>query len=469
MRRDAVGILVTVLGVAAAATALGAWLTAGADRDLERRVSIGEDAWERTAETPAVTKARPSRLTTGPGTPSAVRGSWPQFRGPNRDGVVRDSVRLATGWSAQGLPVLWNLTVGEGHAGVAVHRGRVYLIDYDRQQQEDAVRCLSLDDGQEIWRYTYPVRIKRNHGMSRTVPAVTDRFVVAIGPKCHVHCLDAVTGRRLWKIDLVREYGTTVPPWYAGQCALIDGDAAILAPAGRVLMMAVELATGRVRWQTPNPDAWAMTHCSIVATDRPGGREYIYCANRGVVGVDAATGKALWKWPGWRIKVAAIASPLVVDGKRIFFSGGYNAGSALARLHGQRETTTIEEVFRLKARVFGSTQQTPILYKGHIYGVIPNGQVVCLGLDGKPRWSSGPRYRFGLGPYTLADGRLLVLDDTGCVLHAIAARPDVFQPLDHARVLDGHDAWAPMALVAGRLILRDLTQLVCLDLRENRP
>ena len=470
MKRTWLDIGVTVGAGLVAVAALATWLTASPTRKLEPRRPVGEDAWEPDRGRAVAKVTNPGTPFPGPGNPSADVGAWPQFRGPRRDGVARESVPLARQWSPGGLPVVWQLTVGEGHAGVAVHRGRVYLVDYDRDRQEDAIRCLSLADGAEIWRYTYSVRVKRNHGMSRTVPAVNDRFVVAIGPKCHVHCLDAATGRLVWKRDLVKEHGTTVPPWYAGQCALIDGDAAILAPSGDVLMMAIELAPGGpVKWTTPNPDGWRMTHASVMPMDRPGGRQYIYCGSGGVAGVDAATGKLLWKWTGWRIRVATVPSPVIVDDERIFFSGGYNAGSALVRLTGSGPETQVEELFRLKPRVFGSDQHTPILYEGHLYGVVPSGELVCLGLDGKRRWASGAQLRFGLGPYLVADGRLLALQDEECTLHAIRADPDAFRRLGHTKVLDGHDAWAPMALVDGRLILRDLTQLVCLDLREQKP
>ena len=81
--------------------------------------------------------------------------------------------------------------MGEGYAGAAILDGRVYVMDYDREHKQDALRCLSLADGREIWRYAYPDSVKRNHGMSRTVPAVTDKIVVALGPKCHVVCLNS--------------------------------------------------------------------------------------------------------------------------------------------------------------------------------------------------------------------------------------------------------------------------------------
>ena len=115
------------------------------------------------------------------------------------------------------------------------------------------------------------MKIKRDHGMSRTVPAVTDKYVVTLGPKGHVTCLDSKTGEFRWMLNLVKEYGTTIPQWYTAQCPLIDDGKAIIAPAGvlsdgtgGVLMMAVDCETGQIVWQTPNPDKWVMTHSSIV-------------------------------------------------------------------------------------------------------------------------------------------------------------------------------------------------------------
>ena len=142
--------------------------------------------------------------------------------------------------------------------------GRAYVLDYDQTARRDVLRCLSLADGQEIWNRSYPIEVKRNHGMSRTVPTVTDKYVVTLGPKCQVLCVDAQSGDYRWGIDLVREYHAKVPAWYAGQCPLIDGDKVILAPGGDALLIAVDCATGKVLWKTPNPHGWNMTHSSII-------------------------------------------------------------------------------------------------------------------------------------------------------------------------------------------------------------
>jgi len=122
-------------------------------------------------------------LTKSDGVPANLPGAWPRFRGPNYDAISSEKGTLATAWPAEGPRVLWSVDVGEGYAGAAVLDGRAYLLDYDQGKQADVVRCLSLNDGKEIWRYSYPVKVKRDHGMSRTVPAVTDKYIVTLGPR----------------------------------------------------------------------------------------------------------------------------------------------------------------------------------------------------------------------------------------------------------------------------------------------
>jgi outer membrane protein assembly factor BamB len=409
--------------------------------------------------------ANPGTLLKGTGAPGKPRGDWPQFRGPARTNLAASASGLSRAWPEGGPRKVWEIRVGEGHAGPAVWQGRVYLMDYDRERQEDAIRCLSLDDGREIWRYTYSVVVKRNHGMSRTVPAVADGYVVTLGPKCHVCCLRAESGELVWRKDLAREYGATVPPWYAGQCPLLDAGAAVLAPGGNPLLLAVDLASGETRWQTPNPEAWAMTHSSVAVLEHAAGRQYLYCSTRGVLGVSAADGRILWQKPDWRISIANIPTPVPVGREQVLLSGGYNAGAALVEVVASEGSGFgVKERLRTPATVFGSDQQTPIVRDGLAYGVIPSGELVCLDLaTGTQKWGAGRERRFGLGPYLMAEDLVYALGDQRGELTLFAVGPDGCQVLATAKVLNGHDAWAPMALVGGRLLVRDLETLVCLE------
>ena len=405
----------------------------------------------------------------GTGRESDLPGSWPRFRGADFNGISNDDTKLARAWPDGGPKKLWTVSMGEGHAAAAVHDGRVYVLDYDREEQADAMRCLSLGDGKEIWRFSYPVRIKRNHGMSRTIPAVTKEYVLGFGPKCHVFCLDAKSGKCHWLIDLVAEFNAIVPQWYAGQCPLIDDGKAIIATGGASLMVAIDCESGDVVWRSPNPRGWEMTHSSIMPMEFGGRRTYVYCAQGGVVGVAADNGELLWNSTDWKIRIATVPSAMILPNNRLFFSGGYNSGAMMAQIEEQGGDIGVETLFRLKPKRFGSTQQTPIFYNGFIYGVRDSDkQLVCLDLKGNEVWRSGRQHKFGLGPYVISDGLIFVLDDSAR-LTLVEATSSGYHQLAQALILeDAQDAWGPMAVAAGRLILRDLTRMVCLDVADRQ-
>jgi outer membrane protein assembly factor BamB len=305
--------------------------------------------------------------------------------------------------------------------------------------------------------------------MSRSIPAVAGDCVITLGPKCQLACWDAATGKSRWLIDLAIDYGATVPPWYSAQCPFIDTqtDRLIVAPGGKALVMAIDYHTGKVLWQNPNPRNWAMTHVSIVPMEFAGRRMYVYCGKGGVAGVAADTGELLWESDEWQIAMATCPSPVVVGDGRIFFCGGYNAGGLMLQLKQEQGRIVPQPVFRLAARQFGSEQQTPVLWQQHLYAVRQKDQqLVCLDLEGKELWNSG-RDKFGSGPYLIADGLIYVLDDGGALSIAEAV-PTAYRRLARAQVIeDGSCSWGPMAVVAGRLIVRDTSRMACVDVAEH--
>src|SRR5690349_2567291 len=136
------------------------WWGSSSESDLKLRIP-GTDA-APSGEGGAANPVLAGKLIPGDGRPAELPGNWPQFRGPNRDGIdVDETAKLARDWKTSPPHELWALDVGEGYAGVAVRAGRVYLLDYDRHGKQSALRCLSLADGKEIWRYTYSLTIKR--------------------------------------------------------------------------------------------------------------------------------------------------------------------------------------------------------------------------------------------------------------------------------------------------------------------
>lgn len=412
---------------------------------------------------------------TSEGVPGDLAGEWIQFRGAASDNILVDGVALARSWPEGGPPELWSIELGEGHAGAAVANGRVYVLDYDEEAGADALRCLSLADGREIWRRWYQVRIKRNHGLSRTVPAIEGDWVVSIGPRCHVMAVNGTTGDLLWGIDMERDYGSQTPFWYTGQCPIIDDGVVVLAPAGPdVLLMGVDCATGEIVWQTPNPRGWQMSHTSVMPMELGGRRMYVYSAIGGMVGVAAdgeSRGEVLWETDLWSRSVLA-PSPVILPDGRIHVTAGYGAGSMMLQVSPTDSGFEVSVLQELKpADGLASEQQTALFFDAHLIAIRPKDggefrqQLVCVDPDdcSQMKWASGPEHQFGLGPYLIADDKILVLNDDG-VLTMLEATTDRYQQLAWAQVLDGHDAWAPMALAGSRLLLRDSKRMVCLDL-----
>jgi outer membrane protein assembly factor BamB len=402
------------------------------------------------------------KLVSGSGKPADLPGAWPRFRGPNGDNISTDPTPLARSWPEGSPKVLWKIEMGEGFASAAVWKGRVYVIDYDRANSADALRCLSLADGQEIWRYTYPSKTKRDHGMSRTIPTVTETYVISLGPKGQLLCLNPITGELKWRLNMIQEFGTEVPPWYIGQCPFIVNDQLILGTGGQALVAAVDCLTGKVLWRSPNPNRWQMTHSSIAPMEFGGKKMYLYCGSGGVSAVAAEDGKILWDTNSWKITIANISSPLAVGEGRIFLSGGYNAGCMMIQLKETGDRFTASTLFKLEAKVFGAEQHTPIVFKNHLIAVRPDGQLVCMDFGGKIVWQSGPANRFGKGPYLIAQDLIYVMDDDGTLTLAEASLTS-YKQLARAKVMEGPDAWGPMALAGSRLIVRDNYKMACLE------
>ena len=218
-----------------------------------------------------------------------------------------------------------------------------------------------------------------------------------------------------------------------------------------------------------------MSHSSITPAVIDGVSQFIYAGLGGMVGVAAdgpRTGEILWFAPEWDRSVVA-PSPVHLGNGRIFITAGYGGGSMLLQVTRQDETFSVETLKTFRANQgLASEQQTPLQVGDLLFGVLPNdagplrNQLVCVNINNVKShlWTSGRERRFGLGPYMVADEKLYVLSDDG-ILHMIEITEAGYRELGRRQILDGHDAWGPMALVGGRLVLRDDTRMICVDLR----
>lgn len=415
-----------------------------------------------------------------------VQGNWPRFRGSDYDNISKDPTPLAESWDTSGPPVVWQTTLGEGYAGPAVHNGRVYVLDYSEKRKADMLRCFSLKSGTELWRRWYTVEFKRNHGYSRTIPAVTDKYVVTVGPRSHVMCLNPIDGRLLWSIDLEKEYGIPgtvkgkiTPEFYSGQCPLIDNDVAVFAPGGKAMMIGVDCATGKILWKTPNPDSLRMSHTSVIPMNILGKKMYVYAALGGVCGISAEgddTGKILWKTTAWSPSIA-VASPLYLGNGEIAAFGSYGAGTARIIISKDESgfNAKVAEQHKSSGGI-ASEQHTPILVGDNLWAVLPENagalkkQLACFDKSDliTPVWSSGKESRFGkgMGPFILSGNKLFLLDDEGTLYLFILENKSATLVSSH-KIIEAIEAWSPMAIAGKYLLMRDAHNMLCLDISKK--
>jgi len=408
---------------------------------------------------------------------SQLTGKWTRFRGADFDNIIKEKIKLIDKWPTEGPKILWKVNLGEGHAAPVIYNGKAYILDYDEKSKHDALRCFSLLSGKELWKRSYKVHVKRNHGMSRTIPAITENYIVTVGPRGHVMCTNPKNGDFLWGMDMVKNYNSVIPFWYTGQCPIIDNDTAILAPGGKAILVAVDCASGKVVWETPNPDNWQMSHSSIIPMVFGGKKMYVYAAVGGICGISAEgddKGKVLWKTTEFSPSVIA-PSPLIMDNGKILITAGYGAGSAILQLKKESGSVTVEVLKKYKpTEGIASEQQTPLLYDGFVFAILPKdagaerNQMVCSKQSDltKTVWTSGKSDRFGLGPYIIADGKFFILNDDGTLTIAKVSTQK-FVLLDKKRILEGQDAWGPFAIADGMLLMRDSKQMLCIDIRSK--
>jgi len=408
---------------------------------------------------------------------NGLKGEWPCFRGTHHD----NKVIYANGPSLikDDFKDVWTVTTGEGHASPVISEGKVYVLDYDEQLSSDVLRCFDLPTGKPLWKRWYRVPMKRNHGFSRTIPAIWHDLVVTIGPEGHVMCCNKHTGDLQWTIDMKKRFGTEIPFWYTGQCPLIDNDALVLAPAGKdTLMLGVDVQSGKTLWGTPNSIGFKMSHSSVMPMTFSGTPTYVYVGVGGVCGVSAQSGqqgKLLWSATKWQPSVVA-PSPLQISPNQVFLVAGYGAGGALLQVTQAGSTWKAEILDAYKAAEgMSSEQQTPITYGGKLITILPKDgggmrERLAMYMPNNihtPIWTSSADERFGLGPYMMVGDMLFAFKEDGeLFVYRVGATSMTL--LKRQRVMEeGIDAWGPMAYADGYLIVRDSKTIKCLKVIES--
>jgi len=394
----------------------------------------------------------------------AIGADWPQFMGPNGDGTSAEK-GLLRAWPAAGPKVLWKVEMGPGYGGAAIRDGKVYALDRSGQQK-DVLRCLDLGSGKEEWTFSYDAPGDINHNGSRSTPAVTEKFVYTVGPFGQFHCLDRTTHQVVWKKNLLTDYGTKPPRWAVAQSPLLYENLVVVAPqADQAGIVAFDQATGAEKWRSA--EIGAMGYCSPMKITLDHVDQIVVVTPLGIAAVRASDGKVLWKY-AHPCKIP-IPNVTVLNGGRLFVTGAYLAGSAVIQVSQAGGNWSVKELASINQ--MGGHCHPALLFQDHLYLLCNINErsdgMVCLDLAGKVVWQTKNTPNLDKGGSILtADGLMYVMDGRTGELHIVELSPQAFKSLDKAKLLEYKEIWGPLALAGGKLVIRDQSQMKCVDLQS---
>ncbi len=409
---------------------------------------------------------------------------WPQFLGPDRNSTSPQK-NLLRSWPESGPEVVWTVEVGLGNGGPVVRDGKVYFLD-----REDAVgdemRCFDLNTGEEYWNFGYDAPGTVRFPGTRSVPAIDGNYVYSCGHNGDLYCIDIHSHKPVWNRNIWTDFGGgEIPRWAIAQCPLVFDNLVILASqAPDAGVVAYDKNSGDLEWATPSLGREGYVSPAIV---KVGDKDHVVMitasSGRGaeqtggkVVGIDPQNGKILWEYSNWQCIIPVPSAFDAGEGK-VLITGGYEAGAAMIRVEKQSgDNYHVAELY--KNVDFGAHTLPPLLHNGYFYAQYSTNSrrdgLVCMSMEGELIWKTGRDPGFNKGSMILADGLILATDGEK-TLYLIEPDPVGFKPLASADVLEivavaepryGNQNWAPIALADGKLLIRDQSQIVCVEVAE---
>ena len=386
----------------------------------------------------------------------AAAADWPQWRGPNRDGISRETGLLKT-WPAEGPKVLWKVPLGNGYSSMAVSQGRVYTMA--SVGATEFAFCFDAATGKELWRFKTDSTYQSGQGDGpRSTPTVDGNWVYVLGAKGKLYALSAKDGKKIWFHDLESEYGSEIPGWGTSTSPLVEGDLLLVDIGGKTghSIGAFNKKSGALVWKTHTDK---QGYSSPIAINVNGTRQILFFTGTSLVSV-SPTGTVNWKYP-WRTSYYAnIATPVFIAPDKVFISTAYDTGAAVLKLTGGKDKLSFQEVW--KSKIAQNHFNSSVLHNNHIYG-FDQSILHCIEANtGKEKWKQSG---FGKGSVLLVDGDLVVLGERG-QLALVEATPSAYKEKSRAQAMEGK-TWTSPALANGKLYLRTEKEMICMDLTSQ--
>jgi outer membrane protein assembly factor BamB len=398
--------------------------------------------------------APPNTMPSGP-------TDWPQWRGPERNGVSKDTGLLKQ-WPAPGPRQSWSISnLGEGFGSIAIKGDRIFV--QGTRERVSAVFCLNRADGKTVWSAALGAKLDNGVGNGpRSTPTVDNDRVYALTENGDLACLNAHNGVPVWRKNILKQFGGSNPGWLISESPLIDGDRVIVTPGGKGAgMVALDKMTGKEIWRAKDLSDQA-SYSSAIAADVGGVRTIMNFTASAAVGVRASDGKLMWRNSTAANASANCTTPVFSDNK-VFFTSSYGTGAALLGLTAQGGEVKARELYFTKSMM--NHHGGVVLVNGFIYGFHGDAVLTCIEFaTGKRRWANRS---VGKGSLAYADGMLYLLSESHIVGLA-EANPNAYVEKSRFTIPDrSRSSWAAPVVVGGKLYIRDQGTLTAYDVNAK--
>ncbi len=410
------------------------------------------------------------------GSPHASADDWPQWRGPDRDGVWHET-GIVEEFSGEQLSLKWSVPIGPGYNGPTVADGRVYVMDRQTQPSEiERVLCLDWETGQTIWSATYECIYQVDYDLGpRASITIDEGLAYSLGTMGHFHCFDAATGKIHFSKDLNEEYEIDMPIWGIAASPLIHKESVILMIGGSdgACLVSLDKESGEEKWRALNEKA---SYSSPILIDQADQQVLVAWTGESLSGLDPSTGEVHWSHSFRPSRMVLNVATPVWDANRVFVSAFYD-GSLMMKL--DPDSLAAEEVWRRKGINEKKTDSlhciisTPILEGDYIYGVDSYGELRCLeAATGDRIWedlTAVSNVRWGNIHFVKNGDRWFMYNEHGDLIIG-KLTPEGFTEIDRTKVLDatsdpkyreGKVSWSHPAYAYKHIFARNDDKIVC--------
>jgi outer membrane protein assembly factor BamB len=393
----------------------------------------------------------------------AAAAEWPQWRGPNRDDLCTET-GLLKDWPAGGPPLVWKATgLGSGFSTVSVVGDRIYTIG--DKGESSWVIALNLADGKPAWSSKLGKSgAPGGYVGPRATPTIDGQLLYAVGQWGEIVCLEAATGKELWRKDFVKDFQGTRPHWGFAESPLVDGDKVVFTPGGSEgAVVALNKQTGAQIWRSKDFTDKAQ-YSSLIIAEIGGVRQYIQLTADSVAGVSAADGSLLWRAPR-KGDVAVIPTPIYADGL-VYVASGYGVGCNCFKITPSGGKFSAQQVYASKVMV--NHHGGVIKLGDSLYGYSDGKGWTCQDFKtGAAKWQN--KEKLGKGAIAYADGNFyLRQEDSPGTVAIIEASTSGYK--EHGRFnppnRSDQQSWPHPVISGGKMYLRDQDVLLCYNVKK---